>query len=245
MKRAARILPALIVVSLAGCATETALKTDTDKQSYAFGYQLGSTIKPRAKDLDPAVFARGVKEALAGTPAMTDADMQLAIQGFEQAQMQKRIAQGEENKKKGEAFLAENRKKPGWKETASGLQYKVETEGAGKSPKPEDTVKVHYRGTLIDGTEFDSSYKRNQPATFPVHSVIQGWQELLPMMKVGAKWQVALPSKLAYGERGAGTAIGVNETLLFEVELLEIKEAPKAEAPKPAAPAKPAAPKKN
>ena len=130
--------------------------------------------------------------------------------------------QGEKNETQGKKFLEENKKKEGWKTTASGLQYKVLKEGKGAAPKETDTVKVNYRGTTIDGTEFDSSYKRGQPATFPVNRVIKGWTEALQLMKPGAKYQLAIPSDLAYGERGAGSDIGPNSTLLFDVELLEI-----------------------
>jgi FKBP-type peptidyl-prolyl cis-trans isomerase FklB len=132
-------------------------------------------------------------------------------------------AQGEKNKKEGEAFLAENKKKEGVKTLPSGLQYKVIKEGTGKSPKATDKVSTHYRGTLIDGTEFDSSYKRGQPATFPVNGVIPGWTEALQLMKVGSKWQLFIPSKLAYGERGAPPVIGPYSVLIFTVELLAIK----------------------
>ena len=138
-----------------------------------------------------------------------------------QAEMMK--SQGEKNKKEGEAFLAENKKKEGVKTLASGLQYKVIKEGTGKTPKATDKVSTHYQGTLIDGTEFDSSYKRGEPATFPVNGVIPGWTEALQLMKVGSKWQLFVPSKLAYGEKGAGPIIGPNAVLIFTVELLAIK----------------------
>ena len=129
------------------------------------------------------------------------------------------------NTEKGEAFLAENAKKEGVKVTASGLQYKVLKEGNGKSPKATDNVQVHYKGTLLDGTEFDSSFKRNKPAQFPVGGVIKGWQEALPLMPVGSKWQLFIPSELAYGERGAGRgSIGPNVALIFDVELISIDE---------------------
>jgi len=131
---------------------------------------------------------------------------------------------GEKNRKEGEAFLAANKKKEGVKTLASGLQYKVIKPGTGKKPKSTDTVTTHYRGTLIDGTEFDSSYNRGQPATFPVHGVIPGWTEALQLMEEGAKWQLFIPSKLGYGERGAGQAIGPNATLIFEVELVSVQE---------------------
>jgi FKBP-type peptidyl-prolyl cis-trans isomerase FklB len=130
----------------------------------------------------------------------------------------------EKQKQRGEAFLAENKKKEGVKTLPSGLQYKVVKAGSGKKPKLDDTVTVHYRGTLIDGTEFDSSLRRGKPATFPVSGVIPGWTEALPLMEEGAKWQLFIPPKLAYGERGAGSLIAPNATLIFEVELISIQE---------------------
>ena len=129
----------------------------------------------------------------------------------------------EANRQKGEAFLVENQKKEGVITLPSGLQYKVIEEGTGESPKPNDTVVTHYRGTLIDGKEFDSSYRRGEPASFPVNRVIAGWTEALQLMKVGAKWQLFIPPELAYGERGAGRAIGPNAALIFEIELVEIQ----------------------
>ncbi|MDQ6623557.1 MAG: FKBP-type peptidyl-prolyl cis-trans isomerase, partial [Verrucomicrobiota bacterium] len=142
------------------------------------------------------------------------------------------------NQAKGEKFLAENKSKEGVKTTPSGLQYKVLKEGSGASPKENDTVVTNYRGTLIDGTEFDSSYKRNEPATFPVNRVIKGWTEALQMMKPGSKYQLFIPATLAYGERGAGGNIGPNETLIFDVELVEVKSA--GAGPSPATGANPA-----
>jgi FKBP-type peptidyl-prolyl cis-trans isomerase FklB len=131
----------------------------------------------------------------------------------------------EKNKKDGAAFLAENKKKEGVVTLPSGLQYKIITQGTGNTPKATDTVTVNYRGSLVDGTEFDSSYKRGQPATFPVNGVIKGWTEALQLMKEGAKWQLFIPSDLAYGEKGAGNVIGPNATLIFDVELISAKEA--------------------
>jgi FKBP-type peptidyl-prolyl cis-trans isomerase FklB len=132
--------------------------------------------------------------------------------------------QGKKNLEAGQAFLEANKKKEGVVTLPSGLQYKVLTEGKGKQPKSSDSVIAHYRGTLINGTEFDSSYKRNEPATFPVQGVVKGWQEALPLMKEGAKWQIYIPADLAYGPRGAGQAIGPNETLIFDIELISVKD---------------------
>jgi FKBP-type peptidyl-prolyl cis-trans isomerase FklB len=145
---------------------------------------------------------------------------------FEKDMEQKQKELGEKNKTEGTKFLEENKKKPGVKTTASGLQYKVEKEGTGPQPKGTDMVTVNYRGTLIDGTEFDSSYKRGQPATFPVNGVIKGWTEALQLMKKGAKYQLFIPSNLAYGERAMGPDIGPNSTLTFEVELMDVKPPP-------------------
>jgi len=143
---------------------------------------------------------------------------------FQKDMMAKQQEVAKKNKKEGEVFLDENKKKEGVKTLASGLQYKVLKEGTGKKPKLNDAVTVNYRGTLIDGTEFDSSYRRGQPASFPVSGVIPGWTEALPLMGEGAKWQLFVPSNLAYGERGAGAMIGPNATLIFEIELISVQE---------------------
>jgi FKBP-type peptidyl-prolyl cis-trans isomerase FklB len=197
---------------------------DRARASYAFGHQMGSNMKAHGQDVDAAAFARGVQDGMTGAkPALSNEEMSAAVGAYQQQQAQKREAAAAEGRKRGEAYLADNRKKPGVKVLESGVQYKVVKEGAGKSPQPTDTVSVHYRGTLVNGTEFDSSYKRGTPATFPVNGVIPGWQQVLPLMKEGAKWEVAIPAAQAYGERGAGGAIGPNETLLFEIELLAVK----------------------
>ncbi len=227
------------------------LKTDQDKISYMVGYQIGSNFKRDGLDVDTNMMLTGMKEALAGTKStLTPEESQKLMQDL-QKNLQtkaeaKRKAEGEKNAADGKKFLADNAKKSGVKTLPSGLQYKVVTEGKGDSPKATDTVSTNYKGTLIDGTEFDSSYKRGQPAKFPVNGVIKGWTEALQLMKPGAKWQLFVPSDLAYGDRGAGELIGPNATLLFEVELLAI-EAPKtADASNPhaggAAPAPAATP---
>jgi len=211
-------------------ATEraTSLTTQTQKASYAIGVDIAKGIKRQGVEIDVNIFAQGLRDELAGEKLlMTDEEMQAAMTALQTEIMQKQAEAitkaGEENKVKGEAFLAENKTKEGVKTTASGLQYKIIKEGTGKKPTLKDTVECHYQGTLIDGTEFDSSFKRGQPATFPVSGVIAGWTEALQMMPVGSKWQLFIPSDLAYGERGAGGAIGPNETLIFVVELLAIK----------------------
>jgi FKBP-type peptidyl-prolyl cis-trans isomerase FklB len=180
-------------------------------------------------DVDLEILVTGIKDALSGAkPLMTEQEMKETITALQkdlQAKQQEQTkALAEKNKKEGEAFLAENKKKQGVITMPSGLQYKILTDGKGKSPKATDTVTVNYKGTLIDGTEFDSSYKRGQPATFAVNGVIPGWTEALQLMKEGSKWQMFIPSNLAYGERGAGGAIGPNAVLIFEVELISIKQ---------------------
>ena len=204
------------------------LKTAKDKTSYSMGMNVGTSFKQQSIDINADIFMKGFKDALSGAkPLLTDDEMRsmiLAVQKEVMAkQTEKMTAVAGKNKKEGETFLAENMKKEGVKTLASGLQYKVITEGTGKMPKATDTVTTNYRGTLVDGTEFDSSYKRGEPATFPVNGVIAGWTEALQLMKTGAKWQLFVPSNLAYGERGTGP-IGPNAVLLFEVELISIKE---------------------
>jgi FKBP-type peptidyl-prolyl cis-trans isomerase len=219
------------------------LKTPKDKASYAIGQNIGKAMKKDAVEIDPNILARGIKDAVTGAkPALTDQEEQEALQAFQiemKAKMEaKAAAAGAANKQAGDSFQAANKTKPGVTTTATGLQYKVVTPGTGPKPSASDTVICQYRGTLIDGKEFDSSYKRGQPAQFPVTGVIKGWTEALEMMPVGSKWQLVLPPSLAYGDRGAGPDIGPNSTLVFEVELVGI--APKTEA-KPDAKAEPKA----
>ena len=166
-----------------------------------------------------------MKDALSGAkPLLTEQEIQETMDAFQKEMMAKQDEVAKKNKAEGESFLAENKKKEGIKILPSGLQYKVIKAGTGKKPKSTDTVTVHYRGTLIDGTEFDSSYKRGQIVSFPVSGVIPGWTEALQLMEAGAKWQLFIPPNLAYGERGAGGAIGPNTTLIFEVELVSTQE---------------------
>jgi len=201
------------------------------------GVATGMQMKRQSIDVDADMFAKGLKDAVSGgTLMMTEPQVQETLMKFQQdmaaKQAEKAKLQAEANKKEGEAFLAENKKKEGVKTLPSGLQYKVITEGKGKMPKETDTVTTHYRGTLIDGTEFDSSHKRGQPATFPVKGVIKGWTEALQLMKEGSKWQLFIPSELAYGERGAGQTIGPNATLIFDVELISISNSAEKAEPK-------------
>lgn len=205
------------------------LKTQKDKVSYSIGLDIGKNFKNQGIDVDPAVLARGMRDAMAGNkPLLTEDEVQQVMIEFQMAMreqhLQKQQALAEKNAKEGAAFLATNKGKEGVKTTASGLEYKVIQEGTGKIPAPEDTVTAHYRGTLLDGTEFDSSYKRGQPASFPVSGVIPGWTEVLQLMKVGAKYIVWIPSHLGYGERGAGNVIGPNALLIFEIELLDVQK---------------------
>jgi FKBP-type peptidyl-prolyl cis-trans isomerase len=198
-----------------------------DKASYVIGYNLGRTLKQNEVQANSDLINKGLAAGLSGAKAMlTDEEMQSTMQAFQQQvqgqQQAKQKVLGEKNKTEGEAFLAKNKARPGVKTTASGLQYEVLKEGTGASPKPTDTVTVNYKGTLMDGTTFDSSYDRGQPATFVLNQVIPGWTEGVQLMKPGAKYKFYLPANLGYGEQGAGGVIGPNAPLVFEVELLSV-----------------------
>ncbi|MCC9136009.1 FKBP-type peptidyl-prolyl cis-trans isomerase [Pontibacter silvestris] len=194
-----------------------------DKISYIIGRDMASNLRKQGIDIEAEPFIQGMKEVLAGKPSsLSNADIQQAMMALQQELGQKQNAQGGENKKAGEEFLAANKNKEGVKTLPSGLQYEVLSEGSGKSPSKNDQVTTHYHGTLIDGTVFDSSYERGQPATFPVNGVIAGWTEALQLMKEGAKWRLYVPSDLAYGSQGAGDVIGPNTTLIFDVELISV-----------------------
>ena len=230
MKSAWVIVVSLGILAGQVCAQDMVLKTQKDKVSYSIGMDIGTTLKKQELDVDPAILARGIRDSMSGQkPLMTDQEMRDTIAAFQKEMMAKQQEQtkqmGEKNKKQGEAFLAENKKKEGVKTLPSGLQYKVIKAGKGKKPKATDTVTTHYRGTLIDGTEFDSSISRGKPASFPVNGVIPGWTEALQLMEEGAKWQLFIPSNLAYGERGTpGGPIGPNATLIFDIELISVQE---------------------
>jgi FKBP-type peptidyl-prolyl cis-trans isomerase FklB len=207
------------------------LSTEKDKQSYAIGLNVGKSLHRDDIDVDPKIVLQGLQDAMAdGKVLLTDDEIKTVMTDLQnqvrQKQAEKRQALADANKKDGAAFLAANATKPDVVTLPSGLQYKVLTPGTGPKPTPTDSVVCNYRGTLLDNTEFDSSYKRGQPATFPVTGVIKGWTEALQLMPVGSKWQLFIPADLAYGERAQG-AIGPNATLLFELELLSI--APKAQ----------------
>ncbi len=226
-----RLMMAAVLVGFAGLAhaqDRPVLKTDRDKVSYSIGLDIGTNFKRQSLDLDSKALAAGIADGLSGgKPLLTEDEVRKVLAQFQQqmaAKAQQAAQQlAEKNQKAGEAFLAENKKKKGVITLPSGLQYQVIKTGTGKIPKATDTVTTHYRGTLIDGTEFDSSYKRGEPASFQVNGVIKGWTEALQLMKVGSKWQLFIPSNLAYGPQGAGQVIGPNATLIFEIELLSIK----------------------
>ncbi|MFZ0773806.1 MAG: FKBP-type peptidyl-prolyl cis-trans isomerase [Candidatus Sulfotelmatobacter sp.] len=219
-------------------ATPLTLKTPKDKFSYALGMKMGENLHKQSVPVDPAILARGLKDALAGGKTLlTDDEAQAAIMEVQsdlhKKQQEKMQEAGAANKKEGEAFLAENKGKEGVVTLPSGLQYKILTAGTGPKPTAADTVSCNYRGTFINGTEFDSSYKTGQPVSFPVSGVIKGWTEALQLMPVGSKWQLFIPSELAYGESGR-PGIEPNSTLIFEVELISIQEKSKDKAPEPA-----------
>lgn len=205
------------------------LKDQKEKLSYVIGVDIGKALQKQGVPIDPEIVARGVKDGVAdGKLLMSDQEIQETMMAFQkemrakQEEANKQI--GEKNKKEGETFLAQNKTKEGVTTLPSGLQYKAVKAGTGKKPKATDTVVTHYKGTLLNGTEFDSSLKRNQPATFKVNGVIRGWTEALQLMEEGAKWILYVPAALAYGDRGAGQQIGPNATLIFEVELISIQE---------------------
>lgn len=204
------------------------LKTQLDSMSYMIGMDIGKNLKAQSIEVNADALAQGFKDVLADTKtALTDEQMQQLALEFQnqmsERQEKKMRERSEKNKQEGNAFLAENKKKQGVITLTGGLQYKILKKGTGRKPKETETVTVHYRGRLIDGTEFDSSFKRGEPATFPVNSVIKGWVEALQLMPVGSKWELYLPPELAYGEQGVGQVIGPNQTLIFEIELISIQ----------------------
>lgn len=206
---------------------KTDLKTENDSVSYSIGLDIGTTLKRQEITIEPNAFVQGLKDAAdtSSKHLLTDEQIKTTMMAYQQKMMAKAQAkmqaQAGKSKSIGEAFLAENKSKPGVTTTASGLQYKVITMGKGKKPKASNEVKVHYRGTLIDGTEFDNSYKRGEPINLPVGGVIPGWTEALQLMPVGSKWQLFIPAQLGYGDRAAG-AIPPGSVLIFDVELVAI-----------------------
>ena len=221
-------------------AAPLTLKTQKEKFSYALGMntgkRMGESLKKQSVPFDPAILVRGMKDGMAGGKTLlTDDEAQAVLNEMrtELSKKQQEKTQQEEaaNKKDGEAFLAANKGKEGVVTLPSGLQYKILTAGTGPKPTTSDSVVCNYKGTLLNGTEFDSSYKRGEPATFPVTGVIKGWTEALQLMPVGSKWQLFVPSDLAYGERSPSPEIGPDSTLVFEVELLSIQDKSKDKAP--------------
>lgn len=222
-------LSILFLAFQAGAEETLVLKSQKDRVSYIIGIEIGRNFKKQEINIDPDILKRGIQDAISGgKPLLTEQEIQETVVTFQKEMMakQEELAKklAEKNKKDGEDFFAKNKGKEGVKTLASGLQYKVIKAGAGKKPTINDSVTTHYQGTLVDGTEFDSSYKRGQPVTFPVSGVIAGWTEALQLMEEGAKWQLFIPPNLAYGERGTGGVIGPNATLIFEIELISIQE---------------------
>ena len=206
----------------------SALPTQKDKVSYAIGMNIGKSLHKDSVDIDPNIFLQGLKDAMAGGKVlMTPEEVKATMTELQGELRKKQEAQAQQagaaNKQEGDAFLAANKAKPGVVTLPSGLQYKIVKEGTGPKPTATDTVVCNYRGTLINGTEFDSSYKRGEPATFAVNQVIKGWTEALQLMPVGSKWELYIPPDLAYADKGAGSDIGPNATLKFEVELMSIQ----------------------
>jgi len=217
------LILSVLVIAPHAFAEDMELDSQIKRMSYGLGHNIGTNVKLQFKDVDEKALFEGISAAIAGKESRVST--QQAAKDIEAYQKQL----GEEGRAKGEAFLKDNKNKEGVKTLESGLQYKVLSSGSGKSPKSDSEVVVHYRGTLTDGTEFDSSHKRGEPATFPVMGVIKGFSEALMLMKEGDKWMLYIPSDLGYGQRGAGATIGPNETLIFELELLEVKEISKAQ----------------
>jgi len=230
LKRLIVLATAAAVLSLTSCAKKdaensgkTEVKSEKDKISYVFGYNIGKNLKMAETEIEMKTLMAGLNFGLNGKDSMmTEPQMAEVMQKFQEDQMKKMQAKATSAQKDGIDFLAKNKTQPGITTTASGLQYKVITEGKGAIPKASDKVKVHYKGTTVEGKEFDSSYKRGEPVTFQVDQVIKGWGEALQLMKVGGKYQLFIPSELAYGERGAGQDIPPNAVLLFDVELIDI-----------------------
>jgi FKBP-type peptidyl-prolyl cis-trans isomerase len=228
LRRGTIVLTLALVAALALAQGGPAPKAQKEKASYAIGADIGKNLAPLGNDIDLEALIQGLKDAQAGKKLQyTDEEMRTAIEAFQTVLMQKQAAAkskvAAENKKAGEDFLAANKKNKDVVTLPSGLQYQILKQGTGKRPTLNDTVECQYRGTLLDGTEFDSSYRRGEPATFKVSQVIAGWQEALQLMPVGSKWKLFVPPQLAYKERGAGSVIGPNATLIFEVELIGIK----------------------
>ena len=228
MRKVGVITLILVVNLIVSCNGKAKLNTDVQKQSYSYGYLMGRDLSQKDADIDVKALSAGIKDGLKDKQQLSDGDMQAALKTLEETLKQKIIEKMMEqrtvNAQASDAFLSQNKTKEGVKELKSGLQYKIIKNGNGNIPKEDDNVTVHYRGTLIDGTEFDSSYKRNQPAEFKLNQVIKGWTEGLQLMKEGSKWEFYIPSSLAYGPNGSGGIIGPNQALIFEVELIRVNK---------------------
>ena len=222
MKTGLLVAISLCIATVGASADEATPKTDDQKFSYAIGYQIAESVKREGIEADVNSLIQAIRDNLTETPLrISRPEMQAAVVAYQQKKFQEL---SDKNEKAGKKYLAANKKEPGVVELPSGLQYRIVEEGSGEKPVSSDTVKVHYRGTLIDGTEFDSSYARGEPATFQIAGIINGWQQALVLMSEGSKWQVFIPPALAYGSGGAGQNIGPNETLVFEVELVSIEK---------------------
>ncbi|TLM69009.1 MAG: FKBP-type peptidyl-prolyl cis-trans isomerase [Deltaproteobacteria bacterium] len=225
MKYPALLLPALFLLPVVA-VNAAELKTDHDRRSYALGANVGKNIRQQELKVDPALVSQGLLDELAGKSQLSDAELGAIMQQVQGEVRMKMMARYEkdsvDNKRRGAAFLEENKKKDGVKVLPGGVQYKVITAGTGRKPTINDTIQCNYRGMLVDGKVFDAS-QPGKPASFKVSQVIPGWQEALTEMPVGSRWQLVIPAEKAYGERGAGNAIGPNETLIFEVELVGIQ----------------------
>lgn len=222
------LMGTMIVASIAtlGCEKKAKLETDQEKASYAIGQQIGRSLKMQNAEVVVPSLVAGLNDALGDKEAkLKPEEMQAALQKLQEGAMKKAMEEAEANLKRGDEWLAKNKEKSGVKATESGLQYEVVKEGTGKTPKDTDVVRVHYTGTLINGEKFDSSRDRGEPAEFPVNGVIPGWTEALKLMKEGAQYKLAIPAKLAYGPQGR-PGIPANSTLLFDVELIEVKAQP-------------------
>ncbi|MBI5472235.1 MAG: FKBP-type peptidyl-prolyl cis-trans isomerase [Ignavibacteriae bacterium] len=228
MKYMIAVAMSVLLLACQGNTQNQELKSNQDSVSYVIGTQIGGNLKAQKVEVNIAALARGIKEGMdTGKTLLTEDQVRTLMTAFQQRMMEKQQAEaktaGEKHRKEGEAFLAANKTKEGVVTTASGLQYKVITMGNGPKPKLEQTVTVNYRGSTIDGKEFDSSFKRGEPAVFGVGQVIPGWIEAIQLMPVGSKWELYIPAELAYGDRGAGENIPPGATLIFEVELLSVK----------------------
>jgi len=221
------VLTVTLFFNNSSIAETTKIEDEKDRVNYSLGYQIGGDLKRQGVELQSGLVVKGIQDAIAGNnPLMTPQEMRTVLvdlkKRIEKSEREKFLQDKVRNLAEGEAFLSENAGKEGIQVLSSGLQYRVVREGTGAAPKATDTVTVNYRGMHIDGTEFDSSFKRNKPASFQLGRVIRGWTEALQLMKEGAKWELFIPAKLAYGERGAGTGIPPNSTLIFEVELISV-----------------------